>query len=69
MAPANTGRLVTSKKAVIRMAQRKRGRERTWWWALERAKKMVLRKLIDPKMELAPAMCKEKMAKSTLAPL
>ena len=69
IAPASTGRLVTSRKAVIRTAHKKRGSTPSWWSDLERARKIVLRKLIDPKIELAPATCREKIAKSTLAPL
>lgn len=68
MAPASTGRLVTRSPAVIKTAHSNRGIELRVKRMLDRAQKMVHKKLIEPKIDLAPAMCKEKIVISTEAP-
>jgi hypothetical protein len=55
MAPAKTGSLVTSKIAVIITAQINKGRCPKLNTLEERAQKIVLRKLIAPRIDLAPA--------------
>jgi hypothetical protein len=55
IAPAKTGSLVTSKIAVIITAQINKGRCPKLNTLEERAQKIVLRKLIAPRMDLAPA--------------
>jgi len=68
MAPANTGNDSTSKKVVSRTLQIKRGsrsKEVKWFRILI----IVEIKLMDPRIDLAPAKCKEKIAKSTASPL
>jgi hypothetical protein len=68
IAPANTGNDNTSKKVVSRTLQMKRGsrsKEVKWFRILI----IVEMKLIDPRIDLAPAKCKEKIAKSTASPL
>lgn len=67
IAPAKTGRDKRSRIAVIRTAQAKRGiRSRI----IPNARRFpsVLIKLTAPKIELTPARCKEKIAKSTDLP-
>jgi len=66
--PAKTGNLKTNKKTVIIRLQTKR---ETWsnLRPVIRILKIVVRKLIPPKIELTPAKCKLKIAKSTDAPL
>lgn len=56
IAPANTGKLVTSNTAVIITAQINKGKVSRVNFLEARAQKIVHRKLIAPKMELAPAM-------------
>lgn len=68
IAPANTGREVINKTAVIATAQRNSGKESNLKETEERALIIVLRKLIEPKMDLTPAKCKLKIAKSTETP-
>ena len=68
MAPAKTGRESNSSTAVIRTAHGNIGiRSKN----IPKARRfiMVVIKLIAPKREDTPAKCKEKMAKSTAAPL
>lgn len=65
--PAKTGREKTSRMAVKKILQINKGRDSQVIIA-ERRFIMVQRKLIDPPMEEAPAMCILKMAKSTLFP-
>lgn len=55
IAPARTGRLVTSSTAVIITAQMNRGRDSRVNFLEERAQKIVHRKLIAPRIDLAPA--------------
>ena len=67
IAPANTGKDNNNKTAVINTAQANRGiRSRI----IPNARKFptVEIKLTAPKMELTPARCREKIAKSTEAP-
>ena len=69
MAPANTGKLVIKRIAVIDKAQSIRGiRSREIALAV-REQIMVVKKLILPKIEEIPAKCNLKMAKSTEMPL
>jgi len=56
IAPARTGRLVTNNTAVIITAQINKGRVSKVNFLEARAQKIVHKKLIAPKMELAPAM-------------
>jgi len=68
IAPAKTGRDRTRRKVVSKTLQMKRGKrssEVKWFRILI----MVEIKLIDPRIDLAPAKCKEKIAKSTANPL
>lgn len=55
IAPARTGSLVTKSRAVIETAQRKRGIRLRKKVEFIRAQATVDKKLIDPKIELAPA--------------
>jgi len=67
IAPAKTGRDKTSKKTVTKIVQTNKlicSRET----ALLRKFFVVVIKLIPPKIELTPAQCKLKIAKSTLLP-
>jgi hypothetical protein len=67
IAPANTGKDNTNKKTVTKIVQTKRlicSKETQ----LLRKFLVVVIKLIPPKIELTPAQCKLKMAKSTLLP-
>jgi len=68
IAPASTGRDKSNKMAVIKTAQINKG---IWIIFIEflRILIVVVIKLIAPKIEDTPARCKEKMAKSTAAPL
>jgi hypothetical protein len=68
IAPANTGKLVTNKTAVIITAQMNRGSVSRVNFLEARAQKIVHKKLIAPKIELAPAICSEKIAISTPTP-
>jgi hypothetical protein len=64
--PAKTGKDKTNKKAVIKTDQTKRGN-----WCIPkpglRILKIVVIKLIAPRIEEIPAKCKLKIAKSTAA--
>ena len=68
MAPANTGKEITSKIVVNRTLQINKG-NRSKDIKEFRIFIIVEIKLIDPKIDLAPAKCKEKIAKSTANPL
>ena len=65
--PAKTGKESNSKKAVIRTAQQNKG---NLCIVIPGARilKIVVIKLIAPKIEEAPAICNEKIAKSTEGP-
>lgn len=69
MAPANTGNLVINKAAVIATLQTKSGNRASVKAALTRLTRIVVRKLILPRIEEMPARCREKMAKSTEMPV
>jgi len=66
IAPAKTGKDKSNKKAVINTDQTKRG---IWWIPNpgERILKIVVIKLIAPRIEDIPAKCKLNIAKSTAA--
>jgi hypothetical protein len=66
IAPAKTGRDNNKRKAVIKTAQAKRG---NWCIFIPGARilKIVVIKLIAPKIEEIPDKCKLKIAKSTEA--
>lgn len=68
MAPAKTGSESRSRMVVMKIDQTKRG---TWSMDIPglRIFRTVEIKLMAPKMEEAPARCKEKIAKSTAPPL
>jgi hypothetical protein len=68
IAPAKTGRERTNKKVVTTTLQIKRAVVAKVKFFL-RILKIVHKKFIEPKIEEAPARCKEKIAKSTAAPL
>jgi len=67
MAPANTGKDKTNKKTVTKIVHTKR-----LMCSIEidllRKFLVVVIKLIPPKIDLTPAQCKLKIAKSTLLP-
>lgn len=68
MAPASTGRERSNRRAVIWIDQVKR----VIFAGIAGEDCLlapVVRKLIAPRIDLAPARCKEKMVKSTAAPL
>jgi len=67
MAPANTGRVKRSKTVVMITDHTNRG-IRSSRIPFHRILIIVVMKLIDPKMEAAPAKCKAKMARSTEGP-
>ena len=67
IAPARTGRERSNKRAVMPTDHTKRGIRSNDILAA-RILAIVVIKLIAPKMDLAPAKCKEKIDKSTLAP-
>jgi len=67
MAPARTGRARRSMMTVINTAQRNRG-SRSIWNPFPRIFIMVVMKFRAPRIDLAPARCREKMAKSTDGP-
>lgn len=68
IAPAKTGNDKRSKKAVINTDQTNNGKR---WKVKPRARIFIIVtiKLIAPKIDEAPAMCKLKIAKSTAGPL
>jgi hypothetical protein len=68
MAPASTGKDKRRRIAVIRIAQTRRGIlsiEKFLWCIF----KIVEMKLIAPRIDDIPAICSEKIAKSTEGPL
>jgi len=67
IAPANTGKDNNNKTAVIKTAQANKGIRSN---NIPKTRKLprVLIKFTAPKIDLTPAKCKEKMAKSTDAP-
>lgn len=67
MAPAKTGKDSNSKTAVMRTAQANKGIRSKIIPNVRKFPK-VLMKLTAPKIDLTPARCKEKMAKSTELP-
>lgn len=68
IAPASTGSERSRRRAVIKIAQARRGvRIITIFSA--RMLIIVVMKLIDPKMDEIPARCREKIARSTEGPL
>jgi len=64
IAPANTGKESNNKIAVIHTAQEYKLHNSILLLISHKLKKVVM-KLIAPKIELAPAKCKEKITKST----
>jgi len=68
IAPANTGRLVIKRIAVIESAHKKRGRRSKEIILVVREQIIVERKLILPKIDETPAKCSLKIAKSTEIP-
>lgn len=68
IAPARTGKDKTSKKVVSNTLQINKG-SRSKEVNEFRILMIVEIKLIEPKIDLAPAKCREKMAKSTANPL
>lgn len=68
IAPAKTGKLVTKRTAVMATAHKNRGIESSLKEKDDRALIIVLKKLIDPKMDLIPAKCRLKIAISTETP-
>ena len=69
IAPAKTGRLTIKRTAVIAIDQRKRGKRSNLIREVIRDTKIVVRKLILPKIEEIPERCKLKIARSTEIPL
>lgn len=67
IAPANTGRDSRSRTVVITTAQTKRGIRSRRKPSLRMLATVVM-KLIDPRMDEAPARCREKIARSTDGP-
>lgn len=67
IAPANTGRERRSKTAVIKTDQTNKGK-RSSVKPMDRILIIVVIKLIAPKIDDAPAKCKEKIAKSIEGP-
>jgi hypothetical protein len=68
IAPARTGKVVTSKKAVTPKDQIIKGSRSMLTILVVREQIIVVIKLILPKIEEIPAMCKLKIAKSTEIP-
>lgn len=68
IAPASTGREVISKKAVIPSAQTRSGIQSSEILPEVRHEIIVVKKLIDPRIEEIPAIWSEKIAKSTEIP-
>lgn len=67
IAPAKTGRDRSNRITVIRTAHTKRG-TRSSWRPCQRMLITVVMKLTAPKIDDAPARCREKMARSTDGP-
>jgi hypothetical protein len=68
MAPAKTGREVMRRREVTARAQSMRGRRSIEITFVVREQMIVVKKLIEPKIEEIPAMWREKIAKSTEMP-
>ena len=68
IAPASTGRLVTSKTAVTAIAHNMSGRRSRETSLVVREQIIVDKKLILPRIEEIPARCKLKIARSTEMP-
>jgi hypothetical protein len=68
MAPANTGKESNNRIAVINTDHTNKGICSNFIWGL-RMFRIVEIKLIAPRIEDTPAMCKEKIVKSTAGPL
>lgn len=68
IAPARTGREVISKTAVTATLHKNRGMRSREICLVVRLQIIVVRKLIEPRIEETPAMCSEKIAKSTEIP-
>jgi hypothetical protein len=68
IAPAKTGRERIKRIAVIATAHRKRGNELILYLYEERAEMIVVRKLMEPKIELTPAKWRLRIAISTDTP-
>jgi len=69
IAPARTGSLTISKTAVIATDHKNRGRRESLINESIRETKIVVRKLILPKIDEIPAKCNLKIARSTEIPL
>ena len=69
IAPARTGRLTINKTAVIATDHKNKGRRASLRDEDMRDTKIVVKKLILPKMEEIPARCNLKMARSTEIPV
>jgi hypothetical protein len=69
IAPAKTGNLTISKTAVIATDHKNRGSRAIVTLAEVRDTRIVVKKLILPKIEETPARCKLKIAKSTEIPV
>jgi hypothetical protein len=67
IAPAKTGKVVNNNTAVTNIAQTNKG-NLCKYIPLDLIFKIVVIKLRDPKIEAAPAKCKEKIPQSTAAP-
>jgi hypothetical protein len=68
IAPANTGRVVNRRKAVTPKDQIIKGNRSILTIFVVREQIIVVKKLIEPRMEEIPAICKLKIAKSTEIP-
>lgn len=68
IAPAKTGKEVIRRIAVTATAQRNKGMRSRETTFVVREHRIVVKKLIDPRIDEIPAMCREKMARSTEMP-
>jgi hypothetical protein len=69
IAPASTGRLTINKTAVIPTDHKNKGKRAKLKEEVMRDTKIVVKKLILPKIEEIPAKCRLKIAKSTEMPV
>jgi hypothetical protein len=69
MAPANTGRLTIRRTAVIATDHKNRGRRDKLKLVLIRETKIVVKKLILPRIDEMPARWRLKIARSTEIPV
>jgi hypothetical protein len=69
MAPAKTGSLIIRSTAVIATDHKNKGKRANLREAVIRETKIVVKKLILPKIEEIPARCKLKIARSTEIPV